>query len=71
MADFCLQCSQGLGAPEGWSDLRGVCDPHHDAALALCEGCGWVLVDRDGRCVGMCQEHHSDLSEEDSDEVPA
>lgn len=66
MADYCLQCSVTLGAPEGWSDMAGLFedDPEDPKCVAvLCEGCGFTFVDVDGKCVGPHQYPHdwSDL----------
>jgi len=65
VADFCLQCSKDLGAPEGWSDFRGECAVcgkelaggcDHDV---LCEGCGPTRTGSNGECLlhtGGCQK---------------
>lgn len=45
MADFCRQCSEGLGAPSGYSDFPG------DVVLDLCEGCGTYVKLDGGACV--------------------
>jgi len=50
MADFCLDCSKSLGAPEGWSDFSGIAKDGEVVAV-LCEGCGFINVDSTGRRV--------------------
>ena len=63
MADFCAQCSEKLGAPEGWSDF-GLND---EKVKELCEGCGWVEI-VGGRCVDKdCFLHRKELIEEAKD----
>ena len=61
MADFCLQCSEALGAPPSWSDLQS---EGLTTTLQLCEGCGWIIVDATGRCLGNClvPEHSEQMS---------
>lgn len=61
MADFCQQCSErvfgrdfrelaGLTSPESWAEGK--------AAVAICEGCGPIQVDPEGRCVSEdCLEY--------------
>lgn len=54
MADFCKQCSidifgadhkelAGITKPEDWSEGKAV--------VVICEGCGPIQVDPDGRCI--------------------
>jgi len=66
MADFCMQCSVELDAPLHWTDLSL---PQSSAALrfsnlalqyCLCEGCGMIVADANGRCVdAQCSRHGS------------
>lgn len=53
MADFCKACSEELFG-EDFGDLRGLTDPDSwkegRAAVVLCEGCGPIQVDPEGRC---------------------
>jgi hypothetical protein len=61
MADFCMQCSvetfgsdfrelAGITKPESWAEGRSAC--------VICEGCGPIQVDPEGKCVSEdCQEH--------------
>lgn len=58
MADFCQQCSIKLFG-EDCRDLAGLC-ADNEVVAALCEGCGFVSVDSQGRCQGgeQCLEHH-------------
>lgn len=63
MADFCKQCADGLGFPE--SDLKGLTDQDSWkeglATVVLCEGCGAIQVDPDGRCVSSdCYRRHGE-----------
>lgn len=62
MADFCSQCSlkmfdrdfhelAGVTSPEAWAQGK--------AAVVICEGCGPVQVDPEGRCVSDdCPNKH-------------
>lgn len=68
MADFCMQCCRdvlGLGGPEfpdGYSDFEGITTEEAwaegRAACVLCEGCGPIQVDPQGRCVSHCMRDH-------------
>jgi len=49
MADFCLDCSISWDAPEGYSDFKWVHQSDTPDQIVLCEGCGWIMVDADGR----------------------
>lgn len=63
MADFCMQCSQGLGFEN--NDLSGIITADDTAkgfvsSVVLCEGCGPIQVDHTGRCVSSdCLENHN------------
>jgi hypothetical protein len=63
MADFCKQCSiETFG--EDCGDLAGITTPHDREqelyALVLCEGCGAIQVDEEGRCISVdCLENHN------------
>lgn len=56
MADFCAQCAfdmgfdspdlDGLTSEKDWADGR--------ACAVICEGCGLIQVDPQGRCLGEC-----------------
>jgi hypothetical protein len=54
MADFCKACSEELFDMDG-KDLAGITDKgaweQSRAAVAICEGCGYIQVDPDGNCV--------------------
>ena len=60
MADFCKQCSLAeFGRDE--QDLARPNDPPVSPGYgypALCEGCGFNLVDNDGTCIADCFERH-------------
>ena len=46
MSDFCKECSEEhLG--EDFRDLA--CVAEGNAARVLCEGCGWIVVDNNGK----------------------
>lgn len=63
MSEFCQQCSivtwgkdleefKGLTTKEDWAAGK--------AALVICEGCGVIQVDPDGKCVSEgCLENHN------------
>ena len=59
MAEFCLQCAEKFGFP---NDFEGLTSPEEwskgRAAIVLCEECGPIQVDPDGRCVVDCRLHH-------------
>lgn len=61
MADFCAQCAEEHGFPEGgdFKFDRGKPLPPSHGWVELCEGCGPILVDAEGRCMGDCYEGHS------------
>lgn len=65
MADFCKQCSEALFGQD-YGDLKGLTTVEdtkaEQYAAVVCEGCGFVLVDHEGRCVSKwpdCQENHN------------
>ena len=60
MADFCLECSADIGAPAGWSDFKDVTEN----AVVLCEGCGFITVDSDGRRIETTQLPDDDMPED-------
>lgn len=61
MADYCQQCSEaifgkdfrelaGITSPEGWAEGK--------SCVVICEGCGPVQVDPEGRCISTdCLGH--------------
>lgn len=56
MADFCYQCSQPLFTEKYWGeDFKGLTTKEDwekgQAAVVLCEGCGPIQVDPEGRCI--------------------
>lgn len=54
MADFCQQCLLEIF----WEDTRDLAGLTSTVTLALCEGCGMIQVDKDGRCVDLgCPVH--------------
>jgi hypothetical protein len=64
MADFCRQCSEKVFGQD-YGDMRGLCDPGY-LVVVLCEGCGAVQVDHEGRCVSEdCLEKHGEKNAQD------
>jgi len=63
VADFCKQCSvDSFG--EDYHDLAGISTEADTKAglfaTVICEGCGFIQVDHEGRCVTIdCLEHHN------------
>lgn len=62
MADFCRQCNSELfgrdkadfcPTPE-WLWKEGM------ARQVLCEGCGIIQIDTEGRCISNCMHAHGD-----------
>ena len=47
MSDFCKECSEKHFG-EDFGDLVCVA-PECNAARVLCEGCGWIVVDNNGK----------------------
>lgn len=64
MADFCRQCAQGMGFEgNGLEDLSRLSTEADTAAglycCVLCEGCGPIQVDHDGKCISdNCLVNH-------------
>lgn len=60
MAEFCVQCAKKFGFTE--DDFKGLTTKEvwdeGKAAVVLCEECGPIQVDPDGRCVVDCRLHH-------------
>lgn len=61
MADFCKQCSIGLFG-EDHKDLAGLGggEPLQEGMgwAAICEGCGYIVVDTEGACCSEgCRKH--------------
>lgn len=64
MSDFCRQCAQELFGDEErfLQDCAGMVEKHEVeqgyTAGALCESCGFIRVDHEGRCVDIsCSKH--------------
>ena len=73
MADYCVQCSKDFDAPEGWSDFTHFFRKEGVLTVQLlpypikdiCEGCGWTVINQQGKCVGVgrdmaCPNGHFD-----------
>jgi predicted nucleic-acid-binding Zn-ribbon protein len=67
VADFCKQCSIEIFG-EDHGDLKGIGEyrdklPDIDNSLgwfAICEGCGYTIVDDDGQCISKdCRIHRT------------
>lgn len=54
MSDYCRACSEDLFGRD-YGEMAGLTSPADwaagRAAIVLCEGCGPIQVDPDGRCV--------------------
>ena len=48
MADFCYDCTVKLFGEEFENDFQGLCSDQ-ESIQVLCEGCGFVEVNSDGR----------------------
>jgi hypothetical protein len=62
VADFCSQCSEEVFG-EDFKDLAGLLTPEQAkegfVVPIICEGCGPVFVDIDGKCVDEhCLKKH-------------
>jgi hypothetical protein len=55
MADFCMQCTEKLFGKDLKNDLSGLSTPEDTTKglypVVICEGCGHIQVDHEGRCV--------------------
>ena len=62
MADFCKQCSETLFGKD-FGDLKGLSTEDTKNNLfpvVICEGCGSIQVDHEGRCISTgCYENHN------------
>jgi len=62
MSDHCKQCSEKIFGQD-YGDLKGLTSKADEKrgfyAFALCEGCGSIQVDSEGKCVSSdCYENH-------------
>jgi hypothetical protein len=62
MSDYCQQCSEEIFGKD-FRELAGLVseeDVRNDkAAIVLCEGCGPIAVDHEGRCLSSdCDKSH-------------
>ena len=56
MADFCWDCCwEHLGVEGKLNDMKGLCGKE-EIARVLCEGCGEVWVDSEGKVLGSKHE---------------
>ena len=67
MADFCQQCSKEVfGKDHG--DLKGCIEEMQVkrgfAATALCEHCGFIQVDHEGKCLTHTDKEHENMNKE-------
>lgn len=62
MSDYCQQCSTYIFG-EDMGDLSGLSSAEDTIAglfaNVICEGCGFVQVDHEGRCISACDEYHN------------
>lgn len=71
MADFCKQCSLELFGEDN-GDLKGLGDGRKLEPgfgwTAICEGCGFTIVDDDGACINKyCDKKHGEKHENAQD----
>ena len=66
MADFCFQCvEEDLGFKGDKNDLKNLCSKEDNkkglySALVICEGCGPIQVDCNGKCISEnCLKNHN------------
>lgn len=52
MAEFCQQCSEEIFGRDS-RDLANLCNS--GTTEELCEGCGWIYVDKEGRRVAWVE----------------
>ena len=64
MADFCKQCLIELFG-EDTGDLAGLCK-EDELVAALCEGCGYCVVDHEGTCKEHEIEAHGQPASEEA-----
>lgn len=59
MAEFCKQCAEELGLPPDFVGLSTAEDTKNQMyCIVLCESCGVIQVDHEGRCVSPdCDIH--------------
>lgn len=48
MADFCYDCFNRIFGDGTNNDMKDLCAPDEKASV-LCEGCGWIWVDCNGK----------------------
>jgi len=60
MADFCKQCSE-LMFGDDFGDLAGLESAQKwGKTVVICEGCGMIYVDGDGKCLNHTDRQHED-----------
>lgn len=62
MADFCKQCTKYYFGPNVKNDFEGIQSPETTElgfySEVICEGCGLIIVDHNGKCVSLdCEKH--------------
>lgn len=67
MADFCKQCSLELFGKD-YGDLAKLLPEDQftwdTGASTICEGCGWITVDYEGKCCAIsCEKHGKENTE--------
>ena len=68
MDDFCQQCSIAIFGKD-MRDLAGITTKEDykagKAALVICEGCGYIQVDPEGKCITKdCLENHGESNDD-------
>jgi len=65
MTDLCKQCSVELFGKDS-GDLKGITSQEDwkqgKAAVVICEGCGIIQVDPNGKCISPdCLKNHGEI----------
>lgn len=72
MADFCQQCSIEMFGDDT-RDMAGLSTQEETenglSIPVICEGCGYTLVDHEGRCVSPYCKKHQSVSQSQSHET--
>jgi hypothetical protein len=69
MANFCYDCAKDiLGVDPKWNDFANGGIPKDEVWKVLCEGCGVIHVDSDGKKVHDIYPMFCERIEEDEDE---
>jgi len=63
MADFCKECSEEM-FDKDFKELAGLQGEDKEKfPVVICEGCGPIQVDNEGKCISRdCEKHGTGLS---------